>query len=150
MDYVIVKLKFESFYPNLRSFWIMKIIFCVSLAGGPNQDAGMKILYGALPIPYLKVKDISYILNRASLAPCFLMGNKTPTIPASLDRRSFPFGRSDTRDRHGSEVFEVNMWAMKFARPKPRACSVQESEERRAASKKAAGEKRRAAWERTR
>ena len=126
---------------------IMTYQYLFYLAAGPNQDAGMKILYGALPTPYLKVKDISYILNRASLAPCFLMGNKTPTIPASLDRRCCPLGRPDTRDRHGSEVFEVNMWAMTFARPKPRACSVQESEKRRAAMRKASGEKRRTAWE---
>ena len=120
-----------------------------SAAGGPNQDAGMKILYGSLPTPYLKVKDVSYILNRASLAPCFLMGNETPTIPASLESRCYhPHGRADTRGRHdGSPVYEVNMWAMTFARPKPRACSVQESEERRAATRKATGEKRRAAWE---
>jgi hypothetical protein len=44
----------------------------------------MKILFRAKPTPYLKVKDISFILNRASLAPCFLMGSDSPTIPETI------------------------------------------------------------------
>ena len=69
-------------------------------AAGPNQDAGMKIVYRTLPVPYLKKKDISFILNRASLAPCFLAGQETPTVPASLARH-FPLGKADTRDKLG-------------------------------------------------
>ena len=89
-------------------------------AVGPNQFIGMKILYRALPTPYLKVKAISSILNRASLAPCFLMGSDFPTIPASIRGMGarFAYGKADAPGNPGtgSELFEVNMWAMQFAR----------------------------------
>ena len=106
-------------------------------AVGPNQDAGMKILFRAKPTPFLKVKDISFILNRASLAPCFLMGSDFPTIPASIRGTGAQFenGKADVQGQPGtgSELFEVNMWAMQFARPKQRQFSVREAEERRSA-----------------
>ena len=34
-----------------------------SVAVGPNQDAGMKIVYRTQPVPYLKVRETSDILN---------------------------------------------------------------------------------------
>jgi len=115
-------------------------------AVGPNQEAGMKILYHALPTPYLKVKAISSILNRASLAPCFLMGSDPPTIPASIRRMGaqFDHGKADAQGQPGtgSELFEVNMWAMQFARPKPRQYSVREAEEQRSAVREQALAKR--------
>ena len=42
----------------------------------------------------------------------------------------------------GSELFEVNMWAMQFARPKPRQYSVREADERRSAVREQAAAKR--------
>jgi hypothetical protein len=57
----------------------------------------MKIVYRTLPVPYLKVRETLDILNRAFLAPCFLAGQETPTIPASL-ARYFPLGKPDTRE----------------------------------------------------
>ena len=118
-------------------------------AVGPNQEAGMKIFYRALPTPYLKVKDISFILNRASLAPCFLMGSDSPTIPASIRGTGAQLenGKADVQGQPGtgSELFEVNMWAMQFARPKPRQFSVREAEERRSAVRRTAATKRPAA-----
>jgi len=99
----------------------------------------MKILYGALPTPFLKVKDISSILTRASLAPCFLMGSDSPTIPESFRGTSARFkdGKADSRGQPGtrSQLFEVNMWAMQFARPKRRQHSVREAEKRRSAAR---------------
>ena len=119
-------------------------------AVGPNQLVGMKILYRALPTPYLKVKAISSILNRASLAPCFLMGSDFPTIPASIRgmgarrRFHFEYGKADAPGNPGtgSELFEVNMWAMQFARSKPRQYSVREAEDRRSAVREQAAAKR--------
>ena len=136
---------FSQYNHVLSGCHSLTCLWVVFLAAGPNQDAGMKIVYGTLPVPYLKVKDVSYILQRASLAPCFLAGQDTPTVPASLARH-FPLGKADTRDKpgSGSEVFEVNMWAMIFGRPKERTLSVKEAEERRAAARKARTEKARA------
>ena len=115
-------------------------------AVGPNQLVGMKILYRALPTPYLKVKAISSILNQASLAPCFLMGSDFPTIPASIRGMGarFAYGKADAPGNPGtgSELFEVNMWAMQFARPKPRQYSVREVEDRRSAVREQAAAKR--------
>ncbi len=91
-------------------------------AVGPNQLVRMKIFYRALPTPYLEVKAISSILSRASLAPCFLMGSDFPTIPASIRGMGarFTYGKADAPGNPGtgSELFEVNMWAMQFA-PSP-------------------------------
>jgi hypothetical protein len=105
----------------------------------------MKFLYGALPTPFLKVKDISSILTRASLAPCFLMGSDSPTIPASIRGTGAQFenGKADVQGQPGtgSELFEVNMWAMQFARPKPRQFSVREAEERRSAVRRTAAKR---------
>ena len=99
----------------------------------------MKILYRALPTPFLKVKDISSILTRASLAPCFLMGSDSPTIPESIrgTNARFENGKADSRGQPGtgSQLFEVNMWAMQFARPKRRQHSVREAEKRRSAAR---------------
>ena len=115
-------------------------------AVGPNQLVGMKILYRALPIPYLKVKAIASILNRASLAPCFLMGSDFPTIPASIRGMGarFAYEKADAPGNPGtgSELFEVNMWAMQFARPKPRQYSVREAEDRRSAVREQAAARR--------
>ena len=112
----------------------------------PNQLVRMKILYRALPTPYLKVKAISSILNRASLAPCFLMGSDFPTIPASIRGMGarFAYGKADAPGNPGTggELFEVNMWAMQFARPKPRQYSVREAEDRRSAVREQAAAKR--------
>ena len=112
-------------------------------AVGPNQFIGMKILYRALPTPYLKVKAI---LNRTSLAPCFLMGSDFPTNPASIRGMGarFPYGKADAPGNPGagSELFEVNMWAMQFARPKPRQYYVREAEDRRSAVREQAAAKR--------
>ena len=115
-------------------------------AVGPNQLVGMKILYRAMPNTYLKVKAISSILNRASLAPCFLMGSDFPTIPASIRGMGarFAYGKADAPGNPGtgSELFEVNMWAMQFARPKPRQYSIREAEDRRSAVREQAAAKR--------
>jgi hypothetical protein len=109
----------------------------------------MKILYGALPTPFLKVKDISSILTRASLAPCFLMGSDSPTIPESIRGTNVRFenGKADSRGQPGtgSQLFEVNMWAMQFARPKRRQHSVREAEKRRSAARARAAAMRSAA-----
>ena len=121
-----------------------------AFAVGPNQDAGMKILFSAKPTPYLKVKDISFILNRASLALCFLMGSDFPTIPASIRgmrarrRFHFEYGKADAPGNPGtgSELFEVNMWAMQFARPKPLQFSVREAEEQKSAVREQAAAER--------
>ena len=145
LSVILYNTVFSQYNHVLSGCHSLTCLWVVFLAAGPNQDAGMKIVYRTLPVPYLKVKDVSYILQRASLAPCFLAGQETPTVPASLARH-FPLGKADTRDKpgSGSEVFEVNMWAMIFGRPKERTLSVKEAEERRAAARKARTEKARA------
>ena len=125
---------------------VLHIDSAFAAAVGPNQEAGMKILYRALPTPFLKVKAISSILNRASLAPCFLMGSDFPTIPTSIRGMGarFDHGKADVQGQPGtgSELFEVNMWAMRFARPKPRQYSVREADERRSAVREQAAASR--------
>ena len=61
----------------------------------PLQQAGMEMVYEPMPEPCLYVDHIESVVSRLALMPCFIKGNKTPTIPQSFQRLkawSFPFG----------------------------------------------------------
>jgi hypothetical protein len=109
---------------------------------GVMEDSGVRRLYEPSPIPSLYVGLLSDILGRAPLAPCFLDGNSTPTIPACFARQrqsAFPFGQADTDSSQGSNVYEVNIWLWQFGRGRPRigGRDVAETEKRREARMKA-------------
>ena len=91
----------------------------------------MPILFECQPIPDLRVIPIANIITRACLAPCFLDGmSKYHTIPhrfRSQEKRCFEGGRVDTLvpSGVGSKLYELNLYAMNFGRPKERTVSVQ-------------------------
>jgi hypothetical protein len=100
------------------------------------EDSDVRRLYEPSPIPSLYVGLLSDILGRAPLAPCFMAGNSTPTIPACYAHQkqsAFPFGEADTDGSPGSNVYEVNIWLWQFGRGRPRigGIDVAESERRR-------------------
>ena len=86
--------------------------------------------------PVLHVDFLSNVLCRVPLVPCYIAGNRTPTIPRSLrtlKRSQFPDGRADSEagKGDGSKVYEVNDWLWKFGRGMPRKISVAETERMR-------------------
>ncbi len=65
------------------------------------------------------------------------MGGDSPTIPETIrdTNARFENEKMDSRGQPGtgSQLFDVNMWAMQFARPKRRHHSVREAEKQRSA-----------------
>ncbi len=93
------------------------------------------------------------MVGRVPLIPLFLAGNSTkstPTIPHNLShkysqhkRSGFPAGTCDTAaadGRHGSKVYEVNLWLWQFGRGKPRlpvgGLSIEKTDDRKEAALK--------------
>jgi hypothetical protein len=101
----------------------------------------MPIVYECHPVPDLHVIPISNIITRACLAPCFLDGvSQYHTIPRrfhSLQKRHFDGGAVDTAipSGNGSKLYELNLYAMKFGRPKERIMSVSDELAKRKARK---------------
>ena len=75
------------------------------------------------------------MLGRAPLIPCFIGGNRHPTIPYRFkDDRRIGHGSADTqRDRdNGSRLYEVNIWMWRYGRDRPRMVSIADAERIRA------------------
>ena len=114
------------------------------------------MLYECFPTQDLRVIPIANILTRACLAPCFLDGmSQHHTIPRrlhSLQRRHFDGGQADTAvpSGKGSKLYEFNLYAMTFGRPKERTLSVSDEiakqGARRAAALASANAKRQETW----
>ncbi len=91
----------------------------------------MPILYECYPTRDLRVIPAVNIITRACLAPCFLDGmSRYHTIPRrfdSLQRQHFDGGKADKAvpSGDGSELYELNVWAMTLARGKERSMTVQ-------------------------
>ena len=94
----------------------------------------MEMVYDrdAFPDPLLY---IDRVLCRAPLMPVFIGGNETPTIPQSFakqQRTHFPHGQADkSKKNRGSRVFEINHFIWNYPRPRPRADTVAEAQQRR-------------------
>lgn len=98
--------------------------------------------------PVLHVDFLCNVLCRAPLVPCYINGNRTPTIPRSLrnlKNTQFPHGRADSEagKGDGSKVYEVNDWLWKFGRGMPRTVTVAQAERMRETLK---SQTRRKAW----
>ena len=88
------------------------------------------MVYDAFPEPLLYVDHIDRALCRAPLMPCFIGGDKTPTIPHSFAR--LPYGQADrSKQNRGSRLFEVNHFIWNYPRPRPRMDTVEEAQRKR-------------------
>jgi hypothetical protein len=114
------------------------------------QQKGVPMLYdhGDKHLPTLYVCPVKNVLGRVPLIPCYLRGNRTPTIPFSF-RGDSALGRYAVADERpdsgsGSKLFELNVWMWKYGRAHPRQVSVTATEKRR---RERLTDARRKAWE---
>jgi len=99
------------------------------------QQAGVPMLYDSASNPrllWLYICPVANVLGRAPLIPCFIDGNRHPTIPYRFkdDHRRLGSASADTqRDRgNGSRLYEVNIWMWRYGRGRPRMVSIVEAE----------------------
>ena len=87
-------------------------------------------------LPCLFICPVANVLGRAPLIPCFIGGNRYPTIPHRFkdDRRLGDASADTQRDRgNGSRLYEVNIWMWRYGRG--RSCMVSIAEAERIRSK---------------
>ena len=79
------------------------------------------------------VCPVENVLGRVPLIPCYMAGNKHPTIPSCMRGKNLVEATADCRPDSGtgSKLFEVNVWLWKYGRSLPRKCTVEEAEDMR-------------------
>ena len=98
------------------------------------QRAGVPMLYDSASnprLPCLYICLVANVLGRAPLIPCFIGGNRYPTIPHSFkdDCRLGDASADTQRDRgNGSRLYEVNIWMWRYGRGRSRMVSIAEAE----------------------
>ena len=79
-----------------------------------------------------------------ALIPCFVAGNKRPTLLHSFGIRDGAIADSSPGAGNGSRLFELSPWMWRYGRGQPRKVSVAEAEawrrERTSASRQQAAE----------
>jgi len=74
---------------------------------------------------------VSNVLGCVPLIPCFIAGNKHPTLPHSLGSRQGAVADTRPGAGNGSRLFEMSPWMWRYGRGQPRKVSVAEAEARR-------------------
>jgi hypothetical protein len=98
------------------------------------QRAGVPMLYDSASnprLPCLYICPAANVLVRAPLIPCYIGGNRYPTIPHRFkdDQRLGDASADTQRDRgNGSRLYEVNIWMWRYGRGRSRMVSVAEAE----------------------
>ena len=98
------------------------------------QRAGVPMLYDSASnprLPCLYLCPAANVLVRAPLIPCFIGGNRYPTIPHRFkdDQRLGDASADTQRDRgNGSRLYEVNIWMWRYGRGRSRMVSIAEAE----------------------
>ena len=81
--------------------------------GAVTQRNGVPMLYDTASssnLPSLYLCLARNVLGRAPLTPCFVRGNRTPTLPHSFGNRQGAVADSRTGAGNGSRLYEVNIW----------------------------------------
>ena len=73
------------------------------------------------------------VLGRVPLTPCFVLGNRTPTLPHSFGNSQGAVADSRNGAGNGSRLYEVNIWMWCYGRGQPRRVTVAEAELQRKA-----------------
>ena len=68
------------------------------------------------------------VLGRVPLTPCFVRGNRTPTLPHSFGNSQGAVAESRNGAGNGSSLYEVNIWMWGYGRGQPRQVTVAEAE----------------------
>ncbi len=101
------------------------------------QRAGVPMLYYSacnLHLPCLYICLVANVLGCAPLIPCFISGNRYPTIPHRFkDNRRLEDSSANTqRDRgNGSRLYEGNIWMWRYGLGRSRMVSIAEAERMR-------------------
>jgi hypothetical protein len=98
------------------------------------QRNGVPMLYDTASgsnEPSLYICPVSNVLGRVPLMPCFIAGNKHPTLPHSLGSRQGAVADTRPGAGNGSRLFEMSPWMWRYGRGQPRKVSVAEAEARR-------------------
>ena len=74
------------------------------------------------------------VLGRVPLTPCFLQGNRTPTLPHSFGNSQGAVADSRNGAGNGSRLYEVNIWMWRYCRGQPRRVTVAKAELQRKAA----------------
>jgi len=79
--------------------------------------------------PSLDICPVSNVLGSVPLMPCFIAGNKHPTLPHSFGNRQAAIADTRPGAGNGSRLVELSLW--RYKRGQPRKLSVAEAEEQR-------------------
>ena len=80
--------------------------------------------------PSLYICPVTSVLGRVPLIPCFVAGNKHPTLPHSVGSRQGVIADTRPNAGNGSRLYELNHWMWRYGRGQPRKVSVGEAETR--------------------
>ena len=86
--------------------------------------------------PSIYICPVSNVLGSVPLIPCFVAGNKHPTLPHSFGSRQGAIANTRPGAGNGSRLFELSPWMWGYGRGhrspgQPRKVSVAEAEARR-------------------
>lgn len=98
------------------------------------QRNGVPMMYDTASssnLPSLYICPVSNVLGRVPLIPCFIAGNKHPTLPHSIGSRQGAVADTRPDAGNGSRLFELSPWMWTYGRGQPRKVSVEEAEARR-------------------
>jgi hypothetical protein len=70
-------------------------------------------------------------LGRVPMLPCFVAGNKHPTLPHSIGSRQGAVADTRPGAGNGSRLYELSPWMWRYGRGQPRKVSVEDAEARR-------------------
>ena len=84
-------------------------------------------------LPSLYICWAKNVLGRVPLLPCFVDGNKTPTLPHRFGNRQGAVADSRNGAGNGSKIYELNTWMWRYGRGQPRRVTVAEAEQQRKA-----------------
>ena len=82
-------------------------------------------------LPSLYLCRAENVLGRVPMMPCFVAGNRTPTVPHRF-RKNCHGAVADTSEGrgNGSRLYELNVWMWRYGRGQPRHVTVAEAEQR--------------------
>ena len=102
-----------------------------------TQRNGVPMFYDTASssnLPSLYICLARNVLGRVPLTPCFVQGNRTPTLPHSFDNRQEAVADSRNRAGNGRRLYEVNIWMWHYGRGQPRLVTVAKAELQREAA----------------
>ena len=81
--------------------------------------------------PSLYLCPAGNVLGRVPMLPCFVAGNKHPTLPHSIGSRQGAVADTRPDAGNGSRLYELSPWMWRYGRGQPRKVSVADAEARR-------------------